>query len=295
MPRVLGRSGVPAVPTTGPSPAPAPAAPTAPSSGDGFDVASASRFELSQGKLLSAADLAALRRAGKGELASVIDQAQRSYRGLVDQGARLVVTTSAGNGGKPVIAIVPPALARNTDPAAPFNVQVHYHGMGATAASPSADSPLKARIAASFSQSPPTVFVLPHSASPTREVPKWSNVKDTGRTADDALAGVVGTRNRLTVSAHSLGRRALESAIASGGLRADRVDVQDAFYRTQPEGPRAVRAWMDQNPGAQVRVLITSNGMSDAATIQRQASLPPGVVVVDQPLRGHYDAELKPW
>lgn len=283
------------MPSSGPTPAPAPAAPAAPVSGDGFDLASATRFEVSQGKLLSAADLAALKRAGKGELASVIAQAQQSYRGLLDQGAKLVVTTSAGNGGKPVIAIVPPALARNTDPAAPYRVQVHYHGMGSTAASPSASSPLEARIAQSFSQSPPTVFVLPHSASPAKDVPKWSNVKDTGRTADDALAGVVGARQQLTVSAHSLGRRAIESAIASGGLKADRLDVQDAFYRTQPEGPRAVRAWMEENPGAQVRVLITSNGMSDAATIGRQARFPPGVVVVDQPLRGHYDAELKPW
>lgn len=274
---------------------PATPATTTPVRGDGFDLASQSRFELGRGSTLSAADLDTLKRAGKTELAAVIANAQQSYASLLAQGAKLVVTTSAGNGGKPVVAIVPPALARNTDPAMPYQVHVHYHGMGSTAASPSGESPLKARIAASFSQTPPTVFVLPHSATLDKATPQWGNVKNTGTTATDAVAGLTGTRTELTVSAHSLGRRALESAIRNGGLVADRLDVQDAFYRTQPEGPRAVALWMAQNPSAKVRVLITSSGMSDAATIRGQASFPPGTIVVDSPMRGHFDAELKPW
>lgn len=228
---------------------------TTPVSGDSFDLASRSRFQLARGSTLSPADLDTLKRAGK-----------------------------------PVLAIVPPALAGNTAPAMRYQVHVHYQGMGSTAASPSGDSPLKERIAASFSQTPPTVFVLPHSATLDKATPQWGNVKNTGTTATDALAGLTGTRGELIVSAHSLGRRALESAIRSGGLVADRLDVQDAFYRTQPEGPRAVAQWMAQNPAAKVRVLITSSGMSDAATIRRQASFPPGTIVVDSPMRGHFDA-----
>jgi hypothetical protein len=289
-----GRVTVP--PVSGGTSAPtAPVASTTPVASDSFDLASASRFELSQGKTLSANDLATLKRAGKGELATIIGQAQKTYASLLAQGAKLVVTTSPGNGNKPVLAIVPPSLARNTDAAQPYKVHVHYHGMGSTAASPSGESPLVARIARSFSDNPPTVFVLPHSATLDKATPKWSNVKDTGRTAADAVAGLTGTRAELTVSAHSLGRRAIESALASGGLVADRLDIQDAFYRTQPEGPRGVKAWMDAHPEAKVRVLITSNSMSDAATIQRQANFPPGTVVVDHPKRGHFDAELKPW
>jgi hypothetical protein len=229
------------------------------------------------------------------ELAQALATARRSYAGLLAQGAKLSVIASPGNGGKPVVVLIPPALASNTDPSKPYRVHVHYHGMGSTALEPAADSPLKQRIADSFSQSPPTVFVLPHSGTQNRATPQWGNVKDTGVTAGDALAGVVGARTELTVSAHSLGRRAIESAIANGGLVADRLDLQDAFYRTQPEGPRAVLGWMAQHPDAKVRVLITSDGMSDAATIRRQARFPDGTVVVDNPKRGHWDAELKAW
>ena len=67
-------------------------------------------------------------RAGNKDLARAILQAQVSYKTLVDQGATASVFTSAGNGGKPEITIVPPSLAGSCKADAPYDVQVHYHG-----------------------------------------------------------------------------------------------------------------------------------------------------------------------
>lgn len=267
--------------------APAAATPVAAAT-DAFD---SGRIVLAKGHLLAPAQLALLAKTSP-ELARSVREAEVTYARLVDQGARLVVTTSAGNGGLPVLAIIPPSLAGNVDPAAPYQVQVHYHGMMGRASQPNPSSPSLARIAATFAQTPPTVFVLPE----WRGVNDWSNVRNTETTVHDALAGLAGTCTLTTVSAHSLGRRAIESAIAHGGLVADRLDIEDAFYRTQPEGPRAVATWIAAHPEAQVRILLTTHGaMSDKKTIQSQAHLPDRLFVDQGSEENHWDAELKPW
>lgn len=79
-------------------------------------------------------------RAGNKDLARAILQAQVSYKTLVHQGATASVFTSAGNGGKPEITIVPPSLAGSCKADAPYNVQVHYHGQGGLASKPAGDS-----------------------------------------------------------------------------------------------------------------------------------------------------------
>ncbi|HYV46492.1 MAG TPA: hypothetical protein VFA20_16620 [Myxococcaceae bacterium] len=251
---------------------------------------SAPRYEITQGHTLSKADLAQVSKTNP-ELARSISEAQQTYAPLLAKGAKLVATTSAGNGGKPVLTIVPPSLANNTDPSKPYQVQVHYHGMRGRASKPNADSPVPKRIAESFNQQPPTVFVLPE----WKQENDWTNVKNTGTTAADALQGVQGQRARTTVSGHSLGRAAIESAIRNNGLVTDRLDVQDGFYKTSAAGPQLVNQWMKQHPQADVRVLLTTTAMSDKRTIQRQAPLPDRIFVDLSREQDHYDAELKPW
>src|SRR4051794_27779222 len=60
---------------------------------------------------VSDAELSELRKQGRGELADTVRDAQKTYAGLIARGAKLNVTTSAGNNGHPVITVVPPALA----------------------------------------------------------------------------------------------------------------------------------------------------------------------------------------
>ncbi len=249
------------------------------------------RFEITKGHTLSEADL---QKIPDKDVRQAVRDAQKSYASLLDKGAKLVVTTSAGNGGKPVIAVVPPALANNTDPAKGYNVEVHYHGLDGAASKPNPSRPLTGRIADSFNRQPPTVYVIPEWGGKN----DWSNVRNTDTTMKDALKGVAGTPGQLTVSAHSLGRKAIQSAIAHHGLKADRLDIQDAFYSSQPEGPRMVADWMKANPNAQVRILLTTKGaMSDKQTIQKQAPSLPDSVFVDlsKTEQNHWDAELKPW
>jgi hypothetical protein len=260
--------------------------------GDSFDSGPGpARYEITADHKLSAAELADIRKKDPA-LAQAIQQAQVSYGSLLSQGAKLVATTSAGNGGKPVLAIVPPALAKNGDATKPYNVEIHYHGMDAAASRPNPDSPITQRIADSFKKDPPTVYVLPE----WKGTNDWSNVLNTGTTAKDATRGIVGAKGSLTVSAHSLGRMAVLSAIDKGGLSADRLDIEDAFYRTQASGPEKVAKWASDHPDAKVRVLTTTTGMSDMATIKKQATWPSNVTFDnEQQLQSHYAAVLRPW
>jgi hypothetical protein len=260
--------------------------------GDSFDSGPGpARYEISADHKLSPAELADIRKKDPA-LAQAIQQAQVSYSSLLAQGAKIVATTSAGNGGKPVLAIVPPALAKNGDATKPYNVEIHYHGMDAQASRPNPDSPITQRIADSFKKDPPTVYVLPE----WKGTNDWSNVLNTGTTAKDATRGIVGAKGALTVSAHSLGRMAVLSAIDKGGLSADRLDIEDAFYRTQASGPEKVAKWASDHPDAKVRVLTTSTGMSDMPTIKKQATWPSNVTFDnEQQLQSHYAAVLRPW
>jgi peptidoglycan hydrolase-like protein with peptidoglycan-binding domain len=260
--------------------------------GDAFQ-AGAGKYEITKDHKYSASDLAHIRKTNPA-LASSIHQAQTSYASLLNQGAKITATTSAGNGNKPVLTVIPPSLANNADASKPYSTEVHYHGMYSTAGAPNASSPLTSRISDSFKKDPPTVYVLPD----WKGTNDWSNVSNTGTTAQDATRGIVGASAQTTVSAHSLGRQAVLSAITKGGLVADRLDIQDAFYSTQASGPAAVSQWARAHPNAQVRVLTTTTGaMSDMPTIKRQGQpWPSNVTFSDQSRKqNHWAADLMPW
>jgi len=252
--------------------------------------------ELTKGKTLSKAELAAL---GNKDLAETVAGVQQNYKKLLDAGAKIVISTSAGNNGKPIVTVVPPALANNKDPKQPYDVVVHYHGMHGSVAKPAGGSPVREQIEASFSRTPPTVFVLPTTTIvPTMQgdfkttMPVWSDaVRDTAKTAADGAAGVVGTRRQLTVSAHSLGRQALTSAMKHGGLKADRVDVQDGFSANGTADMKAVYDWMKANPGKPLRI---SMGMMSKEALQAKFAFPDAVFHGNF-RRDHWGAELRPW
>jgi hypothetical protein len=258
------------------------------------------RVEISKDKPVSDADIAELRKQGRGELADAVRDAQKTYADLIAKGAKLSVTNSTGNNGHPVITVVPPALANNKDPNVKYDVQVHYTGQDGTSAKPAGDSQSRARIEDSFKRTPPTVFVLP--TAPMKDdaagtpTPQWRDtVRDTGKTADDGVQGIVGKRGQLTVSAHSFGRKALTEAINRGGLKADRVDVEDAIYPTQPADTQALRKWSNEHPDAKLRI---STGMSSKRDIQHHVPkdpFPDAVFSGDFSHGHHWDAELRPW
>ncbi|MBL8957587.1 MAG: hypothetical protein JNK82_42830 [Myxococcaceae bacterium] len=302
-PRPIAVPGPRDLPDRAPSPSPGLAEGVAPAR-DGFDVSRATKLELTKDRQFSPQDIAAIKRRDPA-LGQAIENAQKSFKSLLDKGAKISVTASAGNGGKPVLTFVPPALVNN--PGLPHDLQVHYHGMHGLASAPNGESPLRERIADSFNQTPPTVFVLPEWNGTN----DWSNVKNTGTTADDAVKGLglTGKRGQLTVSAHSLGRNAVFSAIKNGGLKADRLDMQDAFYKGQSDGPRTVAQWLKDRAGdtppPQLRILVTTNGrMSDKKSIQDEArqhglTLPDAVFVDQSGQRfsrdAHWEADLKRW
>lgn len=268
---------------------------------DSFDSGNGpTRVEISKDHPVSDAQLKEIAKKDP-DLARSIKEAQANYSSLLDKGAKIVATASAGNGGKPVLTVVPPSLANNSDASTQYNVEVHYHGMDGRASKPNASSPITSRIADSFNKQPPTVYVLPEWKGEN----DWSNVRNTGTTVSDATKSIAGAQGQLTVSAHSLGRKAVQSAIQHGGLKADRLDIQDAFYHSQPEGPQLVARWAKEHPDAKVRVLTTtgnpkdpsSDPMSDMKTIKSQATFPSNVTFDDQSaaIHNHWAAELRPW
>lgn len=229
------------------------------------------------------------------ELARIKTDAEKTYASLIKQGARIEVTRSAGNNGKPVITVIPPALAGNTDPKAKYDVQVHYHGMHGTISKPNAASHLREQMEASFARKPPTVFVLPEADMVQMKGgmgPAWAGaVRDTEKTAADGVASVTGTRGQLTVSAHSLGRDAIVAAANRGGLKADRVDIQDGFSNNRPDEMRDFYAWAKQHPDVSVRI---STGMASKKDIQAEAPFPDATFFKSF-RTDHWGAELQPW
>ncbi len=261
-------------------------------------------IELTKGKTLSKAELGAIK---DKDLAETVAGVQQNYKKLLDAGAKIVITTSAGNNGRPIVTVVPPALVNNKDPKVKYDVDVHYHGMHGSVAKPNGSSEVQKQIEASFKRTPPTVYVLPTAKIvPTMQgetkttMPVWSaSVRDTGKTADDGVAGVVGTRRQLTVSAHSLGRQALTAAAKNGGLKADRIDVQDGFSAVKKDGVwhgledmKAVYDWMKANPDAKVRI---STGMLSKSQIQNWQKFPDSAFEGNYGGGKHWKAELQPW
>jgi hypothetical protein len=206
----------------------------------------AGAYDVSQ---VSPSDISALERdpdRQKRQLGFTIENAKINYADMINRGERVVVTTSAGNGGQPVVALVPPGF----DPCQPARVNTHYHGFNSTVADPKgAGSGQTARIEDVQAQDPQTIFILPECKNvPTeRSVldpskgnynTDWSNVSDEAQTTNDALAacGVTNVGTRV-VSAHSGGGAALAAAIHAqpdgSGLQCDHLELLDCLYGSE--------------------------------------------------------------
>jgi hypothetical protein len=188
--------------------------------------------------------------------ACTIENARVGYADLIAQHAKVVVTTSAGNGGQPVLVITGPDFK----PAATTTVHTHYHGDNATVADPlGSKAGTNWRIHEALEQHPNTVFVLPESMNApqgtdaTKVVDSaqndggndyhvnWHNVSDQAQTTDDALqaVGIAKIPDKVTevVSFHSGGGKVVRELMkhdeSGAGLRADRIELHDSLYGTK--------------------------------------------------------------
>jgi hypothetical protein len=188
-------------------------------------------------------------------LGITIEKAKIAYADLLNQKppAKIYVTTSAGNGGQPVLVIVGPGFDR-TKPAK--HIHTHYHGDNATVADPAGSKAgTNARIADQLKREPQSVWVLPESTARPKDKVEWPQQPDTPthngkyfanwdhvqsqvQTTADALkaAGVDGTNAKQVVSFHSRGGEALMNIMrdkSGAGLKADRLELHDCLYGSQ--------------------------------------------------------------
>lgn len=215
-------------------------------------------------------------------LGITIERAKVAYADLLNQHppAKIYVTTSAGNGGQPVLVIVGPGF----DPKQPAkHVHTHYHGDNATVADPAGSKAgTNARIADQLKREPQSVWVLPESTARPKAKEEWPQQPDTPahdgyyranwdhvrsqvQTTADALkaAGVDGTNAKHVVSFHSRGGEALINIMSSdksgNGLKADRLELHDCLYGSQ----HSAAAWGGTANGkAAARVVVYRGWLS---------------------------------
>jgi hypothetical protein len=185
-------------------------------------------------------------------MAQTLKCAKRRYADLISSGGQVVVHASEGNGGQPVVTLVPAGF----DPSKPVRVHTHYHGWSTTVAGPGAMGDQRTqRIGKVQARDPQTIVVLPECASapvnyswnaPPEYKTDWSNVKNQAQTVDDSLraAGIDSPIEQEVVSAHSGGGRALVNAIQGSpdgsGLRATRLELMDCLYL---DTDKVIRKW----------------------------------------------------
>jgi hypothetical protein len=215
----------------------APAAPAAPPAV--YDIGRTTDVEIAQ-----------LRKQGKAQLASTLENAKVAYGDFVAQhpGVRILVTTSAGNGGHPVL------IACGAQSQKDAHVHTHYHGDNATVGDGlGSKAGTNARIRATLLADPHTVFVLPEAANSTARPDSfahdnyyqasWHDVKNEVQTTDDALtaAGVANATERV-VSFHSGGGMALVNLMQRDPkgslLKADRIELYDCVYHFRSGDPK---------------------------------------------------------
>jgi hypothetical protein len=194
--------------------------------------------------------------------------AKASYADSIARGDRVLVTTSAGNGGQPVVVLVPAGY----NPSQPAHVHTHYHGFNATVVDAQGHGAgTAARIAQVQKADPQTIFILPECGNAPALGPAgtpayktdWSNVSSQAQTTDDALVaagiapGQVGVR---VVSAHSGGGAALAHAILSkpdgSGLSCDRLELEDCLYGSEVQ----LKAWAATATGKAVQSVVYYHG-----------------------------------
>jgi len=179
-------------------------------------------------------------------LIATLDRAKAAYGDMVADGARIIVTTSEGNGGAPVVMVLP----KGYDPTKQTEVHTHYHGVNQTVAEGDEHGAgLKTRIRDTQAASKQAVFVLPESEDGHGK--SWNNVKSITQTTDDALRHCGVSEKKINdpcdanaayrvVSAHSGGGEAIRRAIegdpkapkdeTGSRLRANELHLRDCLY-----------------------------------------------------------------
>jgi hypothetical protein len=219
-----------------------------------------------------------LRKHGQDRLANTIENAKTSYADFTRDGGRVLVTTSKGNGGEPVMIVTGKDFHPTADNKA--TIHTHYHGDNATVADPmGSKAGTNWRIREAIKNHPQMVFVLPESVvqwgkqqmdTPTTDTSygaSWGNVTSQAQTTQDALnaigltdAGKIGTQ---VVSVHSKGGSVVSQLMgldASGSrLKADRLELYDSLYGSQGD----VAAWGTSKGGAKAQV-VYYHGENDA-------------------------------
>jgi len=242
------------------------------------------------------------------QLAMEIQNARQSYAPLLMGGAKIYINRPVGNSGAPVLTMVPKALVDN--PNQKFNTVVHYGGMHGTAASPDPAADSNAKLGKAMNGSPPTVYILPEAKNPVKSPgrkygspddynPDWSVAKDPRATADDCLkaAGLkpTGGDNKLVVSAHSAGGRAVVNAINNGKLDCDQLVMQDSLYQFKPPPAQTVLDWAKTPQGAkckEIDYVHADGGNGDQGKMPKGLQLPNGIKFQRIEKPHHYDADF---
>lgn len=229
------------------------------------------------------------------QLANTIENAQAAYGDFVkaNPGVKVIVTTSEGNNGHPVL--VAKGAKADTD----AHVHTHYHGDNATVGDPlGSKAGQNARIRDTLMKDPHAVFVLPEAANSTASPDSpsndnaysvnWSEVKSQVKTTNDALdaAGVKRPPKESVVSFHSGGGMALVTLVNAGKdkggstLQADRLELYDCVYHfgekdkplPQYHFEERLQDWSQTASGKAVKQVIFyrgSNNLSRAAVMEQ--------------------------
>jgi hypothetical protein len=233
------------------------------------------------------------------QLANTIENAKAAYSDFVkaNPGVKVIVTTSEGNGGKPVLVVKGAKADKDA------HVHTHYHGDNATVGDPlGSKAGQNARIRDTLLKDPHAVFVLPEAANSSDYGPKpdspsndkkygvsWSNVKNQVKTTNDALdaAGVQRPPKESVVSFHSGGGMALVNLVnnnkdkGSSTLQADRLELYDCVYHFGEKDGKILpayhfesrlRDWSQTTSGQAVKQVIFyrgSNNVSRAAVMEQ--------------------------
>ena len=213
------------------------------------------------------------------KLGLTIENAQASYRDFTKGGGKILVMTSQGNGGQPVMVVTGPKF----NPKEKARVITFYHGDNATVADPiGSKAGINTRIRDTVDKQPQTVFVLPEALrtdgkpwgvdSPQNHdsndySASWSNVKSQAQTTDEALRARGISKDMVgkeIVAVHSKGGSVIDRLMDKDSkgrlLRADQLELYDSLYGSQD----AVAQWAGTKNGKAAKSVIYYHGTNDA-------------------------------
>ncbi len=200
-----------------------------------------------------------------------------------DAGGSSTVFETCANGGRPVAIYMPPGF----DAPRPVTLQIHFHGHGGDAGSSLLTNGVIARITAVGRKDPQTLFVVPQAAD--KPFGYWMAAPESFAQLEAEsirVAAFLLPRRpeivRRIVDAHSGGGLALRNAVASGELRADKINLLDAAYG---DWAQVVAQWAD------TRKIRVESWYTDHSSVARNnleiAALAPGVVTIHESKEKH--------